>query len=285
MIVNLPQYKSGTGITIDSNNTIGVTDPVIQNTAQHPNSVTVKGVAAEFDYSINIGTNSETQDAYGSAIGALSKVIGSNGTAIGYNSKAEANSTAIGAGAKASGVGSIQLGAGDNQGNNTMKVCLGSTNYALLDSNGRIPTDRLSLLFDALYPVGAVYLGTQSTCPLATLMPNATWQLVSSDKALWTGDGTNGGTTIAAALPNIKGFLTVQDGAGASKKWAPGCTVSGAITKENLARDAVITGSAVNFDDSFDLGINAHEYNSIYDDNATTVQPPAYVVNVWVRTA
>lgn len=139
-------------------------------------------------------------------------------------------------------------------------------------------------LLEALYPVGALYLGTQNTCPLSTLMPNSTWTLVASGKALWTGDGTNGGTTINAALPNIKGVLTIQDGAGASKKWAPGCTVTGAFTKENLARDAVMTGSAVNFDDSFDLGIDASKYNSIYSDDATTVQPPAYVTNVWVRT-
>lgn len=284
MIINPITYKAGNGISI-SGDTISVAAPTIINTAQHVNSITVGGVAAEYDYSINFGTNSESQDTHGTAIGALSKVIGSNGTAIGYNTKAEGSGLALGAGAKASGVGSIQLGAGDNQGNNTMKVYLGSTNYALLDSNGRIPTDRLSLLLEALYPVGAVYIGTQNTCPLSTLMPNATWALVSDGKALWTGDGTNGNTTINAALPNIKGVLTVQDGAGASKKWAPGCTVSGAFTKENIARDAVVTGSAVNYDDSFDLGINAHEYNSIYDDNATTVQPPAYVVNVWRRTA
>lgn len=140
-------------------------------------------------------------------------------------------------------------------------------------------------LLEVIYPVGSVYLGTQNTCPIATLMPGATWTLVSSGKALWTGDGTNGNTTIAAALPNIKATLTLQDGAGASKKFASGCTVSGAFTKENIARDAVVTGSAVNFDDAFDLGINAHESNNIYDDNATTVQPPAYVVNVWRRTA
>lgn len=144
---------------------------------------------------------------------------------------------------------------------------------------------KISDLLESIYPIGSLYFGTQSTCPLSALMPSATWTLVADGKALWTGDGTNADTTIAAALPNIKGVLTVQDGAGASKKWAPGCTVSGAFTKENLARDAVMTGSAVNFDDSFDLGINAHESNPIYDDNATTVQPPAYVVNVWKRTA
>lgn len=144
---------------------------------------------------------------------------------------------------------------------------------------------KVSDLLEVIYPVGSLYFSDQATCPMAALMPNATWTLVPSGKAIWTGDGTNGNTTIAAALPNIKAVLTVQDGAGASKKWAPGCTVSGAFTKENLARDAVMTGSAVNFDDSFDLGIDASQSNSVYSDSATTVQPPAYVINVWRRTA
>lgn len=146
-------------------------------------------------------------------------------------------------------------------------------------------TTYITTLLGDIYPVGALYIGTQSTCPMGVLIPNSVWELVSADKALWTGDGTNANTTINAALPNIKATLVVQDGAGASKKFAPGCTVSGAFTKENVGRDAVITGSATNFDNAFDLGINAHESNSIYDDNATTVQPPAYVVNVWRRTA
>lgn len=144
---------------------------------------------------------------------------------------------------------------------------------------------KVSDLLEVIYPVGSLYFGDQATCPMAALMPNATWTLVPSGKAIWTGDGTNGNTTIAAALPNIKAVLTVQDGAGASKKWAPGCTVSGAFTKENIGRDAAVTGGATLYNDAFDLGINAHESNSIYDDNATTVQPPAYVINVWRRTA
>ena len=32
-----------------------------------------------------------------------------------------------------------------------------------------------------------------------------TWTLVSSGKALWTGTGSNGNTTIAAGLPNASG--------------------------------------------------------------------------------
>ena len=54
----------------------------------------------------------------------------------------------------------------------------------------------------AIYPVGSVYIGTQSTCPMSAFF--GTWTLVSSGKALWTGTGSNGNSTIAAGLPNIK---------------------------------------------------------------------------------
>ena len=56
-----------------------------------------------------------------------------------------------------------------------------------------------------IYPVGSVYIGTQSSCPMASLISGSTWTLVSSGKALWTGTGSNGNSTIAAGFPNIKG--------------------------------------------------------------------------------
>lgn len=148
-----------------------------------------------------------------------------------------------------------------------------------------IQQPKISDILEAIYPVGSLYFGDQAVCPMAALMPNTTWTLVPSGKAIWTGDGTNGNTTINAALPNIKASLAIVDGANATKAFAAGSTVTGAFVRTNVHRDQVVTGSAVGFDDSFDLGIDAHESNNIYDDSATTVQPPAYVINVWRRTA
>ena len=139
-------------------------------------------------------------------------------------------------------------------------------------------------LLEAIYPVGSVYIGTQSTCPMSTVMSGTTWTLVSSGKALWTGNGTNGNTTIAAGLPNITGKVTPRplnsaSGAGAitsangafslSQKTG-GATSSMSITSTNYGSDV--------------LTFDASSSSSIYG-NSTTVQPPAYVVNVWRRTA
>lgn len=128
-------------------------------------------------------------------------------------------------------------------------------------------------MLELLYPVGSVYLSTNSTCPLASLF--GTWTLVSSGKALWTGDGTNGNTTISAGLPNIEGELRLghlkyQSSSGSFAKSYETTTSSNFGT----------TGSSKEADCIFD----ASDSNPIYG-NSTTVQPPAYVVNVWRRIA
>lgn len=133
-------------------------------------------------------------------------------------------------------------------------------------------------LLKTIYPVGSVYLSTNSTCPLSSLF--GTWTLVSSGKALWTGTGSNGNTTIAAKLPNIKGqgYVKTSDAGGDASRW------TGAFKDWDRASGHV-TPSGTSKDYNGTMDFNASNYNSIYSDNATTVQPPAYVVNVWRRTA
>lgn len=134
-----------------------------------------------------------------------------------------------------------------------------------------------------MYPVGSVYIGTQSTCPMGQLF--GTWTLVSSGKALWTGTGSNGDTTIAAGLPNITGTIGNLCVSVASSGATPAAT-TGAF---GATRSAV--GSAGNEPGSGrwvgyldGVNINASRSSSLYG-ASSTVQPPAYVVNVWRRTA
>lgn len=130
-------------------------------------------------------------------------------------------------------------------------------------------------LFATLYPVGSIYIGTQSTCPLATIITGSTWSLVSQDRSL-QGSSTNhsANTTINAGLPNITGAwnqgITHYNGT----------TVSGAIAKVGKAAEASVSGAQ--YPSGFDF--DASRSSAIYG-ASTTVQPPAYVVNVWRRTA
>lgn len=136
----------------------------------------------------------------------------------------------------------------------------------------------VSNLLSSLYPVGSIYIGTQSTCPLASLISGSQWQLVAQDRALWGGNGSNANTTINAGLPNITGWF----GSGCLMNWQDS-QYSGALYRGSQGespQNAGGTDGGTNATIAFD----ASRSNSIYG-SSSTVQPPAYRVNVWRRTA
>ena len=162
-----------------------------------------------------------------------------------------------------------------------------------------------SLILENIYPVNSLYISTQAyitskdvnSCPLKTFMPNTTWELVSAGQALWTGNGTIKGakdssttsnanyanakanTTINAGLPNITGVFTTRclmhDNAGLYQK--------GALYRTNTPDKCQAAGGTDWSSKNQAIGFDASQSNTIYG-ASTTVQPPAYVVNVWRRT-
>ena len=144
------------------------------------------------------------------------------------------------------------------------------------DSSQKVATTAyVHNILNALYPVGSLYIGTQSSCPLATLIAGSTWSVVATDRALWGGNGSNGNSTIAAGLPNITG--------NASKLHITGSTKSGVFSASTLY-STENNGSNHESEGRIQLNFNASKSNTIYG-GSTTVQPPAYRVNVWRRTA
>ena len=157
----------------------------------------------------------------------------------------------------------------------------------LRNVNNISPSGGISNILEAIYPVGSIYIGTTSTCPIAALGVG-TWTLVSAGNALWTGNGSNANTTINAGLPNVTGnFIAVNhyNYDNASVKTA----INGAFevnnfpstTGANIQQNTTPSGDGV-----WSIGFNANNGAStkgIYG-NSSTVQPPAYVVNVWRRT-
>ena len=133
----------------------------------------------------------------------------------------------------------------------------------------------LETFVDAFYPVGSVFIGTTATCPLAAI--KGTWTLVSGGRVLQgASSGHSAGTTINAGLPNITGSCN------AIKKSGTAQVVEGAFTATNAASGGTYSGSASSRE--FTLNIDASQSSSIYG-ASDTVQPPAYVVNIWERTA
>ena len=138
------------------------------------------------------------------------------------------------------------------------------TNLNTLSSSVSIVT------LQAIYPVGSVYIGTMSTCPLAALF--GTWTKVSEGRVLWGSDENNeAGSTIAAGLPNITGTSRAN--------CYSTSTPTGAFYGTNASSGALAAAGTVPC-----LRFDASGSSSVYG-NSTTVQPPAYVVNIWERTA
>lgn len=137
----------------------------------------------------------------------------------------------------------------------------------------------LSTFLNTMYPVGSLYIGTQNTCPMSTLMPGTTWSIVATNRALWGGSGSNGNTTINAGLPNITGNMGgaayTHDSSSGAYSWT-GCFVN----KGDVHR----IGHDGAYGQFRNTQFDASKSNSIYG-ASTTVQPPAYRVNVWRRTA
>ena len=142
----------------------------------------------------------------------------------------------------------------------------------LKNLQGIKPLGNLSIL-ETIYPVGSIYIGTMATCPLAAA-GLGTWELVSSGRVLQGSDSTHtAGSTVEAGLPNI---TADWNSAQYEEGWG---TSNGAVY-------ATYNGSAEYNSSSYGMRayFDASRSSSIYG-NSTTVQPPAYVVNIWKRTA
>ena len=128
----------------------------------------------------------------------------------------------------------------------------------------------VSDLLSKVYPVGSVYLSINNTSPASFLGGN--WEMLAANYALWTAT-SNAGTTIAAGLPNITGYLQ-------------SCTHDsnpddGKLFTNSNYETANIAGSKGYYKLSRH-NFNASKSNSIYG-NSSIVQPPAYKIYAWKR--
>ena len=147
------------------------------------------------------------------------------------------------------------------------------TEWDKLSGTVDVSTAAMTSIVNLMYPVGSIYIGVTASCPLATYA--GTWELVSTGRVLWGTDSNHAaGTTIEAGLPNITG--TIGDRIESSNN----PTATGAFYVTSTAGGGEGNGNYR----YFGMGIDASRSSSIYG-NSTTVQPPAYVVNMWQRTA
>ena len=137
--------------------------------------------------------------------------------------------------------------------------------------NSQLSSSVLSNL-QAVYPVGSLFISTTDTCPIANLF--GTWEKVSEGRVLQgTTSSQVAGKTVEAGLPNIKGEIQI---------WSNNATLDATgVFKDSHgsgSRHVEAAGGGTK------LVFDASDSNSIYG-KSTTVQPPAYLVNIWKRTA
>jgi len=143
------------------------------------------------------------------------------------------------------------------------------------NSNHIATTKFVKDVLAVIYPVGSIYIGTQSTCPLASFF--GTWTKVEGRYLL--ASGTLNGTTdtysatqtVPAGLPNITGTFRAGNAASpaGSGFFAVDSTGDGHGWDGHANMRTVYSG-------------NASRSSTIFG-SSSTVQAPAYVVNVWRR--
>lgn len=128
-------------------------------------------------------------------------------------------------------------------------------------------------IIDLIYPIGSVFITVNNVNP-STYLPNTNWEAVASGKTLWTTttDG-EGGSEIAAGLPNITGSFGAN-GHMYNNHYATGAFSAGVTSGWSSNNGAASDGGRYDF--------NASLSNGIYG-NSNTVQPPAIKVYMWKR--
>ena len=126
------------------------------------------------------------------------------------------------------------------------------------------------------YPVGVIYISTSSTSPASLF--GGTWESIASERVLMGVSSSHGaGSTVSAGLPNITGVLKDLFVSGHFNQ------STGAFKRSSASRFSQQTDSS-DWLGWADAQFYASDSNSIYG-NSSTVQPAAYYVYMWRRTA
>lgn len=201
------------------------------------------------------------------------------------NSASASASSAYGASTSASNAKISETNAKTSEINaaNSAKAALQSEENAKKWDLTQLPS-----VVDMFYPVGTVYMSADKTKTKADFpfMAYGIWEEVPANLCLQTGAASEAGTQRSAGLPNITGYRVAKWGGAddGKRSYYSGCFKqdrdTGMPPTTNAAdwngENEEIVGTGFGFDASLS--------NPIYG-SSNTVQPPAYIVRAWVRTA
>lgn len=150
---------------------------------------------------------------------------------------------------------------------------------------------RMQAIIDIFYPIGTVYMSADKSKTKADFpfMQYGTWEEVPANLCLQTGNTSEAGTQRGAGLPNITGRTAwaVNGTLGTySSQETPYHQNKGALSVETDGKAYGAIGAQGPDSDKSNVSVNidASLSNPIYG-SSDTVQPPAYMVRAWVRTA
>lgn len=137
-----------------------------------------------------------------------------------------------------------------------------------------IVNSKIQEKYDIDYPIGSIYIGTMSQCPI----PVGTWQFVAQDRVL-QGAGSRGsvGATVNESLPNITGTLAVSHTTYTTDAYDGAFANVLEVTHNDMGSGNLGTMHRT-------IQFNASNSCATYQDNAP-VQQDAYLVNIWERVA
>lgn len=125
------------------------------------------------------------------------------------------------------------------------------------------------------FPVGSIYQSTDATSPAALF--GGTWEEIASERVLMGASSTHAaGTTANAGLPNITGKVPTTTYGTRHNETSGAFSLGSKITSNG-------ENSSQNFN-SYYAFFDASGSNAIYG-RSSTVQPAAYYVHIWRRTA
>lgn len=124
---------------------------------------------------------------------------------------------------------------------------------------------------DGIFPVGSYWITEGSQNPGNIF--GGTWKKKGQGRCLWGADDAHpAGAEIEAGLPNIKGTFNAVE--------SSDMVSTGAF----YIADKGYHGAGKSDWDNLLYGFDASRSNALYG-KSSTVQPPALVVNIWVRIA
>lgn len=136
---------------------------------------------------------------------------------------------------------------------------------------------RAAAIFDLIYPVGSIF-ATTGNAPA-----RGTWEEIAKGRTLQGADSSHAaGTTIKAGLPDITGWMRSRNMTGGIATMVVDGRLFMAVESQGNEYTYLQSGTTVGT--AREVMFNASRANPIYG-NSTTVQPPAYVVHFYRRTA